>query len=267
MKMLRLGLAAVVFVMLAVGGISAQDNQTLVVFGAASLADAYEEIALAFEEAHPGVDVVYNFGGTSQLAAQINEGAPVDVFASANTRQMQVVRETGRVTATPRRFVTNRLVVIVPDNNPARIETLADLARPGILLVLAAPGVPVRDYTDEMIVKMSASDEYGADFGAAVMANLVSEEDNVRQVAAKIALGEADAGVVYASDVTPDLAANVLVLDVPDTFNTVAAYPIATVSESANPATAQAFVDFMFTEPVQCGILKRWNFIPVRKCE
>lgn len=266
MKMLRLGLAALVSVMLLTGGAAAQEPATLIVFGASSLGDAFEEIALAFEAAHPGVDVISNFGGSSQLAAQINEGAPVDVFASANTRQMQVVRETGRVTATPRRFVTNRLVVIVPDNNPARIETLADLARPGILLVLAAPGVPVRDYTDEMLVKMSASDEYGADFGAAVMANLVSEEDNVRQVAAKIALGEADAGVVYASDVTPDLAATVLVFDVPDAFNTVAAYPIAAVSESANPATAQAFVDFLFTEPVQCGILKRWNFIPVRKC-
>jgi molybdate transport system substrate-binding protein len=255
-----------VLVSLLVGGATAQDQQTLVVFGAASLADAFEEVALAFEVANPEVDVVFNFGGTAQLATQINEGAPVDVFASANVRQMQVVRDAGRTAITPRRFVTNRLVVIVPDDNPAGITSLNDLARPGVLLVLAAPGVPVRDYTDEMLARMSASDDYGAEFGAAVMANLVSEEDNVRQVAAKIALGEADAGVVYASDVTPDLAARVLTFDVPDAFNAVAAYPIAVIEGAAHSDTAQAFVDFMFTEPVQCGILKRWNFIPVRKC-
>ncbi|RPJ35503.1 MAG: molybdate ABC transporter substrate-binding protein, partial [Planctomycetaceae bacterium] len=166
----------------------ARADETITVFAASSLTDAFEEIGAAFEAENPGVDVVFNFGSSSSLATQLAEGAPADVFASANPKQMQVAQDAGRITGSPRIFARNRLAVIVPADNPAGIESVTDLAKPGLLLVLAAPGIPVRDYTDTML------DQLGEDMKSAVLANLVSEEDNVRQVVAKVALGEADAG-------------------------------------------------------------------------
>jgi molybdate transport system substrate-binding protein len=174
----------------------------LTVFAASSLADVFDEIAAAFEAAHPGVTVARNYGGSSQLAAQLAEGAQADVFASANERQMQAALDAGRIDGDPLAFATNRLVVIVPADNPAQIVSMADLARPGVRLVLAAPGVPARDYTDQMIDALTADPAYGEAYRKAVYANLVSEEENVRQAAAKVALGEADAGT-FTSDVRP----------------------------------------------------------------
>jgi len=236
--------------------------ETLTVFAAASLADAFEEIALTFEAAHQGVDVVFNFAGSSTLAAQLAEGAPADVFASANTRQMTAARDAGRIGGEEQTFARNRLVLIVPADNPAHILTLRGLAEPGVQLVLASPGVPVRDYADAMLESMAASPLYGEDYRSAVLANLVSEEDNVRQVAAKVALGEADAGIVYLSDVTPDIREQVRMLYIPNRFNTLAAYPIAVTNDAANPELAQAFVDFVRSGEGQ-AILDAWGFIRV----
>ncbi len=238
---------------------AAEDELT--VFAASSLADAFEEMAEAFEAGHPGTRVVLNFGSSSQLAAQLAEGAAADVFASANADQMNTAAEAGRIDATPVPFVTNRLVVITPADNPARIESLADLARPGVRLLLAAPGVPVREYSDQLIAALAADPAYGAEFAEGVYANLASEEENVRQAAAKIALGEADAGIVYASDVTPDLAGQVRRIDVPDQYNVAATYPIARVAGSARPELAQEFIDFVLSEEGQ-DILLRWGFGP-----
>ncbi len=239
---------------------SAQDTQTLTVFAASSLTDAFNEMATAFKATNPNVDIAFNFGGSSTLAAQLAEGAPADVFASANNKQMQVTIEAGRIVDPAVTFARNRLVVVIPADNPAHIKTLHDLATPGVQLILAAPGVPVRDYTDTMLEKLAADADYGDDYRQAVLANLVSEEDNVRQVVAKIALGEADAGVVYLSDVTPDIANTVITLDIPDEVNTIASYPIAITKDSALPELAQAFVDFVLSEDGQ-AILTHWNFI------
>lgn len=236
----------------------AQEEVTLTVFAAASLTDAFEEIATHFEAAHPGVEVVFNFAGSSDLAAQLAEGAPADVFASANTRQMTAAQDAGRIAGEPRIFARNRLVLIVPADNPAGIESLADLADGGILLVVAAEGVPVRDYTNTMLDNLAA--DLGEDYREAVLNNIVSEEANVRQVAAKVALGEADAGIVYRSDVTPDLAAQVIALPIPDEYNTLATYPIAVISDSEQPALAQAFVDEVRSLRGQL-ILTRWGLI------
>lgn len=243
----------------------AQTNQTLTVFAAASLTNAFEQIAAAFEVEHPGVEVAFNFGGSSDLAAQIVEGAPADVFASANTKQMQAAQDAERISGEAQIFVQNRLVVIAPSDNPAEVTALRDLAKPGLKLVLAAPDVPVRDYTDAMLDKLAEDPAYGEDYRAAVLANLVSEEPNVRQVAAKIALGEADAGVVYISDVTRDIADQVLTIPVPDEVNMIAAYPIAITKDAADPELAQAFVDFVLSDAGQV-LLARWNFVPVRAC-
>lgn len=231
----------------------------LIVFAAASLTDAFDEINAAFEAQNPNVTVLANYGGSSGLATQLLEGAPADLFASANTRQMQNVVDGGLVTADPATFATNRLVIITPADNLADVQTPADLAQPGIKLLLATPGVPVRDYTDRMVALLAADPSYPADFAEAVYANLVSEEENVRQVAAKVALGEADAGIVYTSDVTPDIAANVQQITVPDAVNVIATYPIAPLSTAQHPKAAQRYIDFVLSSEGQ-AILVRWGF-------
>jgi molybdate transport system substrate-binding protein len=243
--------------------VSVGAQETLTVFAASSLTDAFNELAEAFEAANPGTDVAFNFGGSSTLATQLAEGAPADVFASANNTQMNVARDAERIAGTPITFVKNRLVLIVPADNPANIQSLHDLANPGVKLVVAAPDVPVRDYTDTMLERLSADPNYGTDFQSTVMANVVSEEDNVRQVSAKVALGEADAGVVYRSDVTPDIADQVIALPIPDAVNTLATYPIAVTNDSANPDLAQAFIDYVRSDEGQDTLVK-WGFTSVR---
>ena len=244
----------------------AEEHHELTVFAASSLTNAFTEIGAAFSEANPNVDVVFNFAGSSTLSTQIGQGAPADVFASANNTQMQVVVDAGLITSEPATFAHNRLVLIVPADNPAGIESLDDLVNPGIKLVVAAPAVPVRVYTDAMLAALAADPAYGEAYRSAVLANIVSEEDNVRQVAAKVALGEADAGIVYSSDVTPDIANDVIVLPIPDAVNTLASYPIAVLDDSAEPKLAQSFVDFVLADVGQ-DILVKWGLISIRMPE
>jgi molybdate transport system substrate-binding protein len=255
-----------VIVALCVGTLRAQEAPPLVVFAASSLTDAFEEIAVAFAARYPETDILFNFAGSSELAAQLAEGAPADLFASANVRQMAVVREVGRIAAEPAIFTRNRLMLIVPADNPARIRDLDDLEDAGVQLIVAAPGVPIREYTDALLERLAADPLYGESYRAAVLANIVSEEQNVRQVAAKIALGEGDAGIVYASDVTPDLTDVVIALPIPDELNTFAEYPIAIPDDAENPAAARAFIAFLLSDEGQ-AILTRWQFSPLTSTE
>ncbi len=257
-------LSALVFTavsLLAVSFTGAQETMTLTVFAAASLTDAFTEIADSFVSENANVEIIFNFGSSSTLATQLAEGAPADVFASANIRQMEVAQEAGRIEEPSAIFARNRLVIAVPADNPAGIDSLADLAMPGVLLVFAAPEVPVRVYTDAMLDMLAADPAYGDSYRDAVLANLVSEEENVRQVIAKIALGEVDAGIVYQSDITPDVAETVMAVSIPDEFNQIASYPIATISDSANPDHAQAFVEYVLSDAGQ-AILLEWVFAP-----
>lgn len=233
----------------------------LTVFAASSLTDAFTEIADLFEVQNPGTEVLLSFAGSSELATQLAEGAPADLFASANGQQMQNARDAGRIAGEPVYFLTNSLVVIVPADNPAGIETLADLAAEGVRFISAAPGVPIRTFTEQLLAKAAADPAYGASFRGAVMGNLVSEEANVRQLAAKVALGEADAGIVYKSDVTADIAGQVGVVAIPEAVNVVAVYPIAVVDDSENIEIAQAFIDLVLSAEGQ-QILARWGFGP-----
>jgi molybdate transport system substrate-binding protein len=236
---------------------------TLTVFAASSLTDAFTEMGNNFKTAHSGIDVVFNFGSSSTLATQLTEGAAADIFASANAKQMQVAVDGKRIADKPKTFAKNRLVLIVPADNPAKILRLHDLANTGIKLVIAGPKVPVRDYTDAMIAKLVTDPNYGDTYKAAFMANVVSEEDNVRQVSAKVSLGEADAGLVYKSDVTPDIADNVIVIQIPDAINTLATYPIAVTDNAADAKLAGEFIDYVLSDVGQ-DILVKWNFISVR---
>ena len=231
-------------------------QEGLIVFAASPLTDAFNDLTEAFQAQNEGVEVVLNFAGSSQLAAQLLEGAMADLFASANPIQMQNVIDDGRIAAgTEVLFVTNRLTIIIPNDNPAGIGSLEDLAQPDVQLVLAVEGVPVRQYTDEIIAAMPA------DFQERFYENLVSEEDNVRRVAAKVALGEADAGIVYSSDVTPDIARKVQQIAIPDAQNVVATYPIAPLNDAVHAETAQRFIDFVLSNEGQ-SILSSWGFGP-----
>ena len=234
------------------------------VFAAASLTEPFGEIGKLFETDHPGATVVFNFAGSQQLAQQINQGAPADVFASANKTQMKAVIDAGGiVSGTQQTFTKNRLVVIYPQDNPAGLKELKDLANPGLKLILAAKEVPVGGYSLDFLDKATADPAFGATFREAVLKNVVSYEDNVKSVLTKVALGEADAGIVYTSDISGQDAGKVSRLDIPDALNVIASYPIAPVKESKNPDLAQAFIDLVLSQKGQ-EILAKYNFIPVK---
>jgi len=233
---------------------------TLNVFAAASLTDAFSEIGKQFAAEHPGTGVVFNFAGSNQLATQIDQGAPADVFASANKAQMQAAIDSGRiVSGTQQTFVRNRLVVIMPGDNPAQLASLQDLARPGIKIVLAAKEVPVGQYVLDFLDKAEADGSLGAGYKDAVLGNVVSYEENVRSVLAKVVLGEADAGVVYTSDAAVS-EGKIQQIEVPDALNTIASYPIATLGDSPNPELAQQFVDYVLA-PAGQQVLEKYGFI------
>lgn len=240
----------------AVSKTTANDEITLTVFAAASLTDAFRELGQAFAAENNSAQVVFNFAGSSQLAVQLREGAVADVFASANEVQMMTAVSAKRIQAnTVQPFATNQLNLIVPIDNPANITSLADVANPGVQLVLAVPGVPVRDYTDAMLQTLPP------DFQARFYANLVSEGQNARQVVAQIALGEADAAIVYRSDVTPSVAESVQQIPLPEAQSVLAIYPLAIVAEAPQPELAQQFIDFILSAKGQ-AILSKWGFGP-----
>jgi molybdate transport system substrate-binding protein len=229
-------------------GASPQPAGELVVLAAASLSDAFAEIGQEFQGAHPGVTVTFDFAASQQLAQQLGEGAPADVFASANQRQMQVAIDGGRIAAGSQRvFARNRLLIVFPADNPARIVGVQDLAKPGLRLVLVASEAPAGQYTLEFLDNASADPAFGASFRDEVLANVVSYEENVRAVLTKVLLGEADAGIVYSSDAAGQDAAQLGRLDIPDSLNVIAEYPIAPVTDIMNPGLAAAFVDFVLS--------------------
>jgi molybdate transport system substrate-binding protein len=231
-------------------------EQTLTVFAAASLTEAFNE----FKQQNPGVTPEFNFAGSQQLRTQLEQGAIADVFASANTKEMNGAIQSGLVASgTQKTFVRNRLTVIVPKDNPGGIKELKDLGQPGLKIVLAAASVPVGGYALTALGNMNA--DFGATFSQTVMANVVSYEDNVKQVVAKIQLGEGDAGIVYTSDVTPDAAEKVTNIDIPDQYNVLATYPIAVLKSALQPDLAARFVDYVLSADGQ-AILKKWGFIP-----
>jgi molybdate transport system substrate-binding protein len=238
---------------------------TLHIFAAASLSDAFNALGAGFTAAHPGAELVFNFGGSNQLATQIDQGAPADVFASANTTQMQRVIAGGRIeNGAARTFVRNRLVVVLPSGNPAGLTTLADLAKPRVKIVFAAAEVPAGQYTLDFLAKAEADGSLGAGYKAAVLANVVSYEESVRSVLAKVALGEADAGIVYTSDAAvraPAGAGDIEQIAIPAALNLEAEYPIAVLNDSAQAAQAQAFVDYVLGPQGQ-QVLARFGFLP-----
>lgn len=234
---------------------------TLLILAAASLSESFVEIGLVFEKSHPGVHVIFNFAGSQQLAQQIVQGAPADVFASANQKHMDVVISDGRIQkGSDQPFANNRLIVILPNENHADILTLQDLAKPGLRLVVAAEEVPVGLYSQEFLSRTVLDASFDPDYKEKVMANVVSYENNVKAVVSKVILGEADAGIVYTSDSSENNAKNILQLPIPDNLNVTAVYPIAPLKDSHHPMLTKAFIDFVISPEGQ-EILARHGLI------
>ncbi|MDZ4720282.1 MAG: molybdate ABC transporter substrate-binding protein [Roseiflexaceae bacterium] len=232
----------------------------LAVYAAASLTDAFQQIGKNFEKANPGVKVTFNFAGSQQLAAQLGQGAPADVFASANSAQMTVAVNANRVVKdTPMTFVTNRLVVITSPTSKIMVTTLQDLAQPGLKLVLASKAVPVGQYALDYLDKAVIDSAFGSEYKANVLKNVVSYEENVRSVLTKVAIGEGDAGIVYDSDVAANSTTHVGRVEIPDSLNSIATYPIAPISDSKHAELAKQFVEYIFTEDSRV-ILTRYGF-------
>jgi molybdate transport system substrate-binding protein len=218
----------------------------ITVFAAASLTESFTEIGTAFTAANPDATATFSFDASSALVQQITEGAPADVFASADTANMDKLVAAGLDGTEPEIFATNLLTIIVAPGNPLGITGVADLADPDIKTVVCAPEVPCGNYADQIFTS------------AGVAITPVSLEQNVRGVSTKVTAGEADAGIVYVTDViaagdTADM------VEIPEDINVVAHYPIATVAASTNQAVDQAFIDFL-TGPEGQAILAEHGF-------
>lgn len=220
---------------------------SITVYAAASLTTAFYKEGAAFQAAHPGTRVNFNFNGSPTLVTQLDEGAPADVLATADQKNMKNASDKSLVTKDVRTFARNRLVVALPKSNPGHVKTLADLARHGVKLVLAETGVPVGDYARQALKKMDSDPSYGASFSVSALKNVVSLESNVKAVVSKVQLGDTDAGIVYATDITPGVAKDITTIAIPDQFNVIASYPIAVTARAANPRLAAAFVQFVLS--------------------
>ncbi len=211
---------------------------TINVFAAASLTAAFKDVGAAFQAKHPKANVVFNFAGSASLVTSINNGAPADVFASADLPNMQKVVATGNTVSQLVNFASNELQIVVSAGNPKGIKGLADLASPGTVVILCAPVVPCGNYANQALAK------------AGVKVTPKSQEQDVNAVVSKVSLGEADAGIVYVTDVKA-AGARVQGVPIPDTQNVAALYPIATVKGGSNPRGGQAFIDFVLSAPGQ----------------
>jgi molybdate transport system substrate-binding protein len=216
------------------------------VFAASSLTDAFRQVGNEMMRANPETRFIFNFGSSSTLATQIINGATADIFASADEANLQKILDAKLTEGVPVTFATNRLEIVVAPGNPKKIGSLADLARQDVVLVLAAPTVPAGKYALDALGK------------AGVGARPVSQEVDVRAVLNKVSLGEADAGIVYVTDVK-SAAGRVSGVDIPEQHQVVARYPIAVMKDSKKAQLAHRFVDYVLS-PAGQTVLATYGF-------
>lgn len=234
-RAITVGLAAGALVIAACSSTGDTGGDEILVSAAASLTEAFADMETAFESANPEIDVVLNIGGSSGLREQILAGAPADVFASANTSNMDLVVDVGDVEGEPAVFARNRLEIAVPVENPGGVTGLADFARDDLLIGLCAEDVPCGGYGRQVLQK------------AAVMPSVDTEEPNVRALLTKIEAGELDAGIVYVTDVV-STGGDVDGIEIPDDDNVYADYPIAVLADAPNADGAAAFMAFVLSD-------------------
>jgi molybdate transport system substrate-binding protein len=221
---------------------------TVVVFAATSLTEAFDKIGAQFEAAHPGVTVKFNYNGSSSLATSINQGAPADVFASAAPKNMDTVTTAGNASGSPQDFARNTGEIMVEKGNPKNIKSVSDLANPAIKVVVCAPEVPCGQVATAIFKN------------AGVTVKPVSEEQNVGGVVTKVSLGEADAGIVYVTDVKAS-EGKATGVPIPADQNDITAYPIAELKAAPNPAGAAAFISYVLS-PAGQQVLASYGFLP-----
>lgn len=260
-------LAGLLCLMLAAGACSGDDpgsgatqaddgagvGSEVLVFAASSLTEAFGEAGRRFEEANPTATVRFVFGPSDALAAQINNGAPADVFASASETWMEAVHDQPPGVSAEGTFARNRLVIITPPDDPARISSLEDLGEPGVKLVLAAEDVPAGTYAREALDGVGVAEQ--------AEANVVSNEEDVKAVVQKVVLGEADAGIVYVTDLTTEVESSVRAVPIPPADNVIATYPIAVVASSEHATLAGTFVEYVRSPDGQ-DVLRSYAFLP-----
>lgn len=236
----------------------------LTVFTAASLADgAFNDTKAKFEAQHPEANIIYDFDGSQQLRTQLEQGAYADVFASASTSHMNALKNESLMNnSTIVNFAKNKLAIAIPKSNPANVSSLSNLARPGIKLVVCDKSVPCGSYTIQMVDALANNSTYGPDYRTKFNANVVSKETNVNFAISKVALGEADAAIVYVSDVPSDMKDKVTIISIPDNLNVVATYPLGVTAQSKHQDLAKAFEDYVKSPDGQ-AILKQYGFITV----
>jgi molybdate transport system substrate-binding protein len=232
---------------------------TLTILAASSLTYGFGELAKTFEKQNEGVEVKQSFGASSDMLAQIQQGAPADVFASAAQEEMNTAVKDGLVAGKPEVFVKNREIIMVPQDNPAGIEEFPDVANPGVKLALAQDDVPAADYALQILEKANA--QYGEDFEKKVLSNVVSREADVRASVNRVVVGDADATFGYKSDYTIDIRGRVKVIPIPPDLNIIATYPIAALKDAEDPELAKKWVELV-TSKVGQRVLKKWNFEP-----
>jgi molybdate transport system substrate-binding protein len=230
----------------------------LTIFGAASLAAALDDVQAAYEAANPGVTLVVTTDSSAALATQIEQGAYADVFLSADTANAQRLVDGGFAGGDPIAFAGNELAIIVPPRNDAEIESWADLAE-GHRIIAAGEAVPITRYATELVANLAARADAPAGFAAAYAASIVSREDNVRAVVAKIELGEGDAAIVYVTDARA--SANVVTVEVPEDSNIPATYAGVVLRGSDEQQPAEAFLDWL-AGPGGYAILRPFGFLP-----
>ncbi len=255
-------LALIAVLVLASSAGLAEEPKEITVFTAASLTGAFGEIGQMYKN-ETSIIVVFNFDGSQALRTQIENGAYADVFASANKKQMNSLKNGGLMNnSSVVVFTRNKLLLVVPKDNPAKIGNLSDLAKPGLKIVMGTKDVPVGDYALQIISNLGNNSSYGPDYKTKVLANVISQETNVNYVVTKVALGEADVGFAYVSDITEDLANKVDKIDIPDEYNIIAEYPMGILLESRYPTESQEFMDLVISDEGK-AVLERYGFAPV----
>ena len=231
----------------------------LMILGAASLKGALDKVKRAYEAANPGTTLTISTDSSSALETKIEQGAPADVFLSADITNPQKLIDGGFATGSIVVFATNELTIIVPKDNPAGITSPKGLARPGVDIIAAGDGVPITRYAAKLVANLAAQPGYPATFVADYAANVVSKEENVKAIVGKIELGQGDAGIVYVTDAAA--STKVATVDVPDAANVPATYGGVVATASTHATEAQAFLTWLAGAQGQ-AILAAFGFLP-----
>jgi len=234
------------------------------VYAAASLTEAFTEFKQIFKKQNPNVDIINSFASTSTLRFQVEQGAVPDVFGSANEKHIVGLDKGGFIDGKYAAIAHNCVTIIVPKDNPANIDGVEDLARRRVDIVACAPEVPIGNYTVRVLDKIQKSGDCGADYKERVKRNFISLEPTVKGIVTKVRLGEADAGMVYASDVTPDVKKDVKVITIPEKYNVLATCYIGVIKDCDRPDLGRKYIELVLSDDGQ-KIMQKHGFVPIRK--